>query len=53
MTEFLAAFSHANAFGFPPGLLLVVAAIPAALLPHRLSQAAMLSLPRRSMAVTV
>ncbi len=45
MTEFLAAFSHANAFGFPPGLLLVVAAIPAALLPHRLSQAAMLSLP--------
>lgn len=29
----------------PPGLLLVVAAVPVALLPHRLSQAAMLALP--------
>ena len=31
--------------GLPPGLLLVLAAIPAALLPHRASQAVMLALP--------
>jgi multicomponent Na+:H+ antiporter subunit D len=29
----------------PPGVLLIVAAIPAALLPHRLSQAVMMALP--------
>ena len=31
--------------GLPPGVLLIVAAIPAAMLPHRLSQAAMMALP--------
>jgi multicomponent Na+:H+ antiporter subunit D len=31
--------------GLPPGLLLIVAAVPAVLLPHRLSQVAMLALP--------
>jgi multicomponent Na+:H+ antiporter subunit D len=31
--------------GLPPGVLLIVAAIPAVLLPHRLSQAVMMALP--------
>lgn len=31
--------------GMPPGVLLIVAAIPAVLLPHRLSQAVMMGLP--------
>ncbi len=31
--------------GMPPGTLLILAAIPAVLLPHRLSQAVMMSLP--------
>jgi multicomponent Na+:H+ antiporter subunit D len=31
--------------GLPPGVLLIVAAIPTAMLPHRLSQAAMMALP--------
>jgi multicomponent Na+:H+ antiporter subunit D len=31
--------------GLPPGLLLIVAAVPAVLLPHRLSQLVMLALP--------
>jgi len=44
MTEFFAALFQAAA-GSPPGLLLVLAAIPAALLPHRASQAVMLALP--------
>ena len=33
------------AHGLPPGVLLIVAAIPAVLLPHRLSQAVMMGLP--------
>lgn len=41
MTELLTALGQ----GSPPGLLLVLAAIPVALLPHRVSQAAMLTLP--------
>jgi len=45
MTEFLTALSQAIALGSPPGLLLVLAAIPAALLPHRISQGVMLALP--------
>ena len=44
MTEWSAALS-AIVHGSPPGLLLVLAAIPVALLPHRISQAAMLTLP--------
>ncbi|MFP6654570.1 MAG: Na(+)/H(+) antiporter subunit D [Myxococcota bacterium] len=31
--------------GWPPGVLLILAAIPAVLLPHRLSQAVMMALP--------
>ena len=41
MTDLLAALLQ----GSPPGLLLVLAAIPVALLPQRLSQPAMLALP--------
>ena len=33
------------ALGLPPGVLLIVAAIPAVLLPHRLSQVVMMALP--------
>ncbi len=44
MTESFAGLS-AILLGSPPGLLLVLAAVPAALLPHRISQVVMLALP--------
>ena len=44
MNEWFSALS-AMSCGAPPGLLLVLAAVPVALLPHKVSQAAMLTLP--------
>ena len=41
MTESIAALFQ----GWPPGLLLVVAAVPIAMLPHKINQVAMLMLP--------
>ncbi|MDC1295728.1 Na(+)/H(+) antiporter subunit D [Myxococcota bacterium] len=41
MTESIAALFQ----GWPPGLLLVIAAVPVSMLPHKISQVAMLMLP--------